>query len=203
MGRVKTRPEIWPNPRPFWPTRPDPSHFFMNPSNPKKFFYQPENIFFHKCVQIQSKLTKKMRKNLTRAWPEHNFMNPNQNSLTRDPTRVRSHNPKPDPRAEKRTRPIPIQAIQATKRKPILVIAFFYRTMTWWHTTILHNFTKSSNISSEFKNEKVKKSLIFAIFENSHKELWGFKIIKLGSTVHSHQMETFFTWKLLRNSVSI
>ena len=35
-------------------------------------------------------------------------MNPNQNSLTRDPTRVRSHNPKPDPRAEKRTRPIPI-----------------------------------------------------------------------------------------------
>ena len=35
-------------------------------------------------------------------------MNPNQNSLTRDPTRIRSHNPKPDPRAEKRTRPIPI-----------------------------------------------------------------------------------------------
>ena len=34
-------------------------------------------------------------------------MNPNQNSLTRDPTRVRSHNPKPDPRAEKRTQPIP------------------------------------------------------------------------------------------------
>ena len=107
MGRVKTRPEIWPDPRPFRPTRPDPSQFFVNPSNPKKFFYQPENIFFHKCVQIQSKLTKKMRKNLTRAWPEHNFMNPNQNSLTRDPTRVRSHNPKPDPRAEKRTRPIP------------------------------------------------------------------------------------------------
>ena len=32
-------------------------------------------------------------------------MNPNQNSLTQDPTRVRSHNPKPDPRAEKRTDP--------------------------------------------------------------------------------------------------
>ena len=112
MGWVKTRPEIWPDPRPFWPTRPNPSHFFMNPSNPKKFFYQPENIFFHKCVQIQSKLTKKMRKNLTRAWPEHNFMNPNQNSLTRDPTRVRSHNPKPDPRAEKRTRPIPTWIFQ-------------------------------------------------------------------------------------------
>ena len=129
MGRVKTRPEIWPNPRPFWPTRPDPSHFFMNPSNPKKFFYQPENIFFHKCVQIQSKLTKKMRKNLTRAWPKHNFMNPNQNSLTRDPTRVTSHNPKPDPRAEKWTRPIPsnwyvLNYLIWKKRQIIIVVAW-------------------------------------------------------------------------------
>ena len=46
-----------------------------------------------------------MRKNLTRAWHKHNFMNPNQNSLTQDPTRVRSHTTKPDPRAEKRTDP--------------------------------------------------------------------------------------------------
>ena len=35
MGRVKTRPEIWPDPRPFGPTRPDPSNFLKNPSNPK------------------------------------------------------------------------------------------------------------------------------------------------------------------------
>ena len=48
-----------------------------------------------------------MRKNLTRDLPEHIFMNLNQNSLTQDPTRVRSHNPKPNPRAEKGTQPIP------------------------------------------------------------------------------------------------
>ena len=107
MGRVKTRPEIWPDPRPFWPTRPNPSHFFMDPSNPKKFFYQPENIFSINVSKSSQNWLKKWEKTWPELWPEHNFMNPNQNSLTRDPTRIRSHNPKPDPRAEKRTRPIP------------------------------------------------------------------------------------------------
>ena len=69
------------------------------------------------------------------------------------------------------------------KQKPILVIVFFYRTMTWWYYTSWHNFTKSFNISySEFKIEKVK-SLTLPFFENSHYELWGFKIIKFGSTI--------------------
>ena len=52
--------------------------------------------------QSQSKLTEKWEKNLTRAWPEPNFSNPSW-----DPTRVRSHNLKPDLKPEKRTRPIP------------------------------------------------------------------------------------------------
>ena len=34
-------------------------------------------------------------------------LDPNQISLTRNPTRAKSKNPKPDPRAEKLTRPIP------------------------------------------------------------------------------------------------
>ena len=65
MGWVKTRPEIWPDPRPFWPTRPKP--FFYEPEQPEEIFLPSQKYFFHKCV-IQSKLTKKMRKNLTQAW---------------------------------------------------------------------------------------------------------------------------------------
>ena len=38
MGRVKTRPEIWPDPRVFWPTRPDPGNFFKDPSQPVIIF---------------------------------------------------------------------------------------------------------------------------------------------------------------------
>ena len=38
MGRVKTRPEIWPDPRVFWPTRPDPNNFSKDPSQPVVIF---------------------------------------------------------------------------------------------------------------------------------------------------------------------
>ena len=69
----------------------------------RNFFTNPK-IFFSINV---SKFSQNWLKKWEKTWPKHNFMNPNQNSLTRDPTRVRSHNPKPDPRAEKRTRPIP------------------------------------------------------------------------------------------------
>ena len=47
------------------PTRPEP--FFYGPKQPEEIFLPTRKYFFHKCVQIQSKLTKKMRKNLTRA----------------------------------------------------------------------------------------------------------------------------------------
>ena len=77
----------------------------MDPSNPKKFFYQSENIFSINVSKSSQNWLKKWEKTWPELWPQHNFMNPNQNSLTRDPTRVRSHNPKPDPRAEKRTIP--------------------------------------------------------------------------------------------------
>ena len=38
MGRVKTQPEIWPDPRVFWPTRPDPNNFSKDPSQPVVIF---------------------------------------------------------------------------------------------------------------------------------------------------------------------
>ena len=55
---------------------------------------------------------------MTRRWPEPIFLwpevnpkffhfDPKKNLKTRDPTRVQSKNPKPDPRREKLTRPIP------------------------------------------------------------------------------------------------
>ena len=40
--------------------------------------------------------------------PKPKFVNPRKNQKTRDPTRTKSKNPKPDPRGKKLTRPIPI-----------------------------------------------------------------------------------------------
>ena len=39
--------------------------------------------------------------------PKPKFVNPRKNKKTRDPTRTKSKNPKPDPRGKKLTRPIP------------------------------------------------------------------------------------------------
>ena len=119
MGWVKTRPEIWPNPRPFWPTRPDPNYNFENSSNPRYNFVQPDcdltctaPPFCQMHCSTIPELGQIWQKNEKKTWPE---FDPNQisltraqKSLTRDPTRARSPNPKPDPRPEKWTRPIPI-----------------------------------------------------------------------------------------------
>ena len=107
MGWVKTRPEIWPDPRPFWPTRPDPNYNFENPSNPRYNFFQPDcdltctappfcQWFLHALLhhpwipffcQIRSKLTEKWGKKLD---PNQILLTRAQKSSTRDPTRARS-----------------------------------------------------------------------------------------------------------------
>ena len=121
MGRVKTQPEIWPDPMPFWPTRPNPNYNFENPSNPRYNFVQPDcNLtctappfcqwFLHALLH-HPELGQNWLKNEKKTWPEFDpnqiLLTRAQKSLTRDPTRARSQNPKPDPRPEKRTRPIP------------------------------------------------------------------------------------------------
>ena len=123
MGRVKTRLEIWPDPRPFWPTRPDPNYNFENPSNPRYNFVQPDcdltctappfcQWFLHALLH-HPELGQNWLKNEKKTWPEFDpnqiLLTRAQKSLTRDPTRARSQNPKPDPRQEKRTRPIPTE----------------------------------------------------------------------------------------------
>ena len=48
--------------------------------------------------------------------PKPKFLNPRKNPKTRNPTRAKSKNPKPDPRGEKLTRPIPkwLQRLKST-----------------------------------------------------------------------------------------
>ena len=114
-------PTDWPDPRPFWPTRPDPNYNFENPSNPRYNFVQPDcNLtctappfcqwFLHALLH-HPELGQNWLKNEKKTWPEFDpnriLLTRAQKSLTRDPTRDGSQNPKPDPRPEKRTRPIP------------------------------------------------------------------------------------------------
>ena len=108
------------------PTRATFSRTRVTRSN---FFWEILLIF----CQIQPKLTEKCKKN----WPE---LDPNQISLTRNPTRAKSKNPKPDPRAEKLTRPTPTTSSYVLSRKKssraidysTLALPFFFlRTFRW------------------------------------------------------------------------
>ena len=118
---------------------------------------------------------------LTRVWPEPIFFwpegdprnfsfDPKKNQKTRDPTRAKSKNPKPDPRREKLTRPTPTN---------YLIILFFWKCWrNFWE--ILGIFTNKYTFLLFFANNWIFFSLL-------HKK-WK---VQINAKYSAHSRQTF------------